>query len=85
MTIFTALIHPNGFFLTTGQQEDFWVFFSKQVGWGRFSMVRPNNEFKDGGGLFVLCEMRPANAPCPYPVIEASDVLWRRQEVLAIE
>lgn len=85
MVIFTALFHPNGFFVSTDQRQDFWVFFSDKVGWGRFSFIRPNDEFIDGGGLFELCEMRPANAPTPYPVVATSNVLWRRQEAIEAE
>lgn len=85
MVIFTALIHPNGFFINTDQQEDFWVLFSKDVGWGRFTMIRPSQEFTADGGLFVLREMRPADEPSPYPVVQASDVLWRRREAIEAE
>lgn len=85
MVIFTALIHPNGFFINADQQGDFWVLFSKSVGWGRFTMIRPSHEFTADGGLFELCEMRPADATCPYPVVQASDVLWRRREAIEAE
>lgn len=51
MVIFCAYVHPNGFFISTNQQDEFWILLSKQVGWGRFCLIRPESEFTENGGL----------------------------------
>lgn len=85
MIIFCAYAHPNGFFISANQQEDFWMLLSKRVGWGRYSLVRPESEFTENGGLFELCEIRPAGGQAPDQVIESSTVLWHRQEAIEAE
>lgn len=80
MKICACHFHPKGFFLTCDHQADFWVLLSPLVGWGRFSMIRPDEEFTKSGGIFQLTELRPADAEPPESVIEASNVLWRLPE-----
>ena len=85
MVIFCAYVHPNGFFISTNKQDEFWILLSKQVGWGRFCLIRPESEFTENGGLFELREIRPADGQAPDQVIESSAVLWRRQEAFEAE
>lgn len=65
-------------------QEDCWVLLSNAVGWGRFSMIRPDDEFSTTGGIFQLTELRPADAEPPESVVEGSNVLWRLPEALEV-
>ncbi len=46
MVIFCAYVHPNGFFISTNQQDEFWILLSKQVGWGRFCLIRPESDLQ---------------------------------------
>lgn len=84
MVINAAVFHPNGFFLTAPTQEDFWVLLSDVVGWGRFTMIRPDNEFIATGGLFQLVEVLPVGSQPPSSVVEGSNVLWRLPEALEV-
>jgi len=43
-------------------QDDFWVLLSDAVGWGRFTMIRPDDEFSAAGWLFQLAEVLPAGS-----------------------
>lgn len=80
MVINTAVFHPNGFFLSAPTQEDFWVLLSDVVGWGRFTMIRPDDEFSATGGLFQLVEVLPIGSQPPLSVVEGANVLWRLPE-----
>lgn len=84
MKIFCAHFHPNGFFVSADQQDDFWVFLSKQVGWGKFTLVRPEDEFTPSGGLYVLSEIRPASSVAPKQLVGSSVILWSRKKVILI-
>lgn len=85
MEVTCALVHPNGFFVYSDQPNDFWVLLSKEIGWGRFSCPRPDNEGFNAEWLFVLREIRPVDGQVPAPIIESSDVLWRRREAIEAE
>jgi hypothetical protein len=52
MKICACHFHPKGFFLTCDHQADFWVLLSPLVGWGRFSMIRPDEEFTKSEEFF---------------------------------
>lgn len=84
MKIYACHFHPNGFFISGEAQESFWVLLSHAVGWGRFTMIRPDDEFSATGGLFQLTELRPADSEQPESVIEGSNVLWRLPEALEV-
>lgn len=84
MKIYACHFHPNGFFISCEAQDDFWVLLSNIVGWGRFTMIRPDQEFTATGGLFQLTELRPADSERPESVVEGSNVLWRLQEALEV-
>lgn len=84
MIIYAFHFHQKGLFLTCDQQADFWVRLGLAVGWGRFSMIRPDSEFTSTGGIFQLTELRPADAERPESVIEASNVLWSLPEALEV-
>ncbi len=72
MVINAAVFHPNGFFLSAPNQEDFWVLLSDAVGWGRFTMIRPDDESSATGGLFQLVEVLPVGSQHPSSVVEGS-------------
>lgn len=80
MVINTAVFHPNGFFLCAPIQEDFWVLLSNVVGWGRFTLIRPDEKFSPGGGIFQLAEVRPADSESPSSAVQASNVLWHLRQ-----
>lgn len=82
MVINTAVFHPNGFFLCALTQEGFWVLLSDVVGWGRFTMIRPDDKHSATGGLFQLVEVLPVDSERPSSVVEGSNVLWRLPEAL---
>ncbi len=84
MKIYACHFHPNGFFISTEAQHDFWFFLGPLIGWGRFSMIRPDKEFTPGGGIFQLSEVLPANSEPPSSVIEESNVLWHLSEALEV-
>lgn len=84
MKIYACHFHPNGFFISTEAQHDFWFFLGPLIGWGRFSMSRPDKEFTPGGGIFQLSEVLPANSEPPSSVIEGSNVLWHLTEALEV-
>lgn len=84
MKIYSNHFHPKGFFMGCEAQEDFWVLLSDAVGWGRFSMIRPDDEFSATGGIFQLTELLPAGAEPPESVVEGSNVLWRLPEALEV-
>lgn len=85
MEVTSALVHKNGFFVYSDQPNDFWVLLSKEIGWGRFSCPRPNDGDVNGEWLFVLREIRPVGGQVPDPIIESSDVLWRRRAAIEAE
>ena|SRR5476651_441204 len=84
MKVFTACLHKNSFFVHVDAREDFWVLLSKTLGWGRFHLIRPSNEFSHDGGLFELVELRSADSERPEKVAVGSNVLWRLPEALEV-
>ena len=76
----SAALHRKGFFLTVeGTGEDFWVFLSDVVGWGRYSRVS-NRMLALCDNLYELVEIRPPHLSMPYPVVCALHDLWRRAD-----
>lgn len=84
MKIFTAVMHKNSFFIHADTQEDFWVLLSKSLGWGRYHLIRPSDEFSHSGGIFELAELRSADSLPPERVVAGSNVLWRLPEALEV-
>lgn len=84
MKIYSSHFHPNGLFINCEAQEGFWVLLSISIGWGRFTMIRPDQEFSATGGIFQLTELRPPAAEQPESVVEGSNVLWRLPEALEV-
>lgn len=68
--------------LSTDDREDFWLEITGGVGWIKFEKLRPENEFTDGGALFVARELRSGSDPAPESVVQARCVLWRQREAL---
>lgn len=83
--IHSMVFHPNGVFVQANVMFDFWFFLGKHIGWGRFTMIRPCEEFSPGGAEFELAEILPADAKHPDPKISDTGVLWSRREALEAE
>ncbi|ELN5804128.1 hypothetical protein RZ468_004937, partial [Escherichia coli] len=62
MIIFTAVMHKNSFYIHADTREGFWVVLSEKLGWGKFELIRPSDEFSPTGGLFELVEVRSADS-----------------------
>ena len=60
------------------------MFLSKTLGWGKFELIRPSDEFSPTGGLFELVEVRSADSEPPESVTVGSNVLWRLPEALGV-
>lgn len=80
MEVFSMVSVPKGIFINARAGEDFWIMLGKNVGWGRFSMIRPDTGFVSDGGIFGLAEVRPLDAEPPESAIVRLNVLWRAQE-----
>lgn len=80
MKIYSAIFGKNSFYIHADSQEPFWVFLSKALGWGRFTIV---NGRPPSTGLFELTELRSADSEPPESVVVASNVLWHQQEALS--
>ncbi|MND65129.1 hypothetical protein D3C81_565080 [compost metagenome] len=85
MIIYALSYTYNGIYIHASQQEPFWMFINSIIGWGKFDMLRPSDEFTANGGLFQLTEVRPADQPAPHPLVSDGGVLWRRQEAIEAE
>lgn len=57
---------------------------SKKLGWGKFDLIRPSDEFSPSGGLFELVELRSVNLKPPELKTVGSNVLWRLPEALEV-
>lgn len=84
MIIFTAVMHKNSFYIHADTRKEFWVVLSKKLGWGKFELIRPSDEFSPTGGLFELVEVRSADSEPPESVTVGSNVLWRLPEALGV-
>lgn len=84
MKIFTAVMHKNSFYIHADTRQPFWITLSKKLGWGKFELIRPSEEFSTTGGLFELVEVRGADSEPPETVVEGSNVLWRLPEALEV-
>lgn len=84
MKIFTAVMHKNSFYIHADTRNPFWVTLSKKLGWGKFELIRPSDEFSPSGGLFELVELRSADSEPPELVAVGSNVLWRLPEALEV-
>ncbi len=81
MKIFTANIHPNGFFINADWKGDyFWIYLSRALGWGKFTLIRRSTTYSVTGGIFELSELQQEDSLLPSPIIHSSNVLWRLQE-----
>ncbi len=80
VTIYSAYFHKNGFFIHTDEQEDFWVLLSKEIGYGRFTKLRDDDEFSKTGALMKLVEMRQDLEPGQGRLALSSNVLFRLRE-----
>lgn len=84
MKIFAAVMHKNSFYLHADTQQAFWAKLSSRLGWGKFELIRPADEFSPTGGLFELVEVRAADSEPPELVTVGSNVLWRLPEALEV-
>ena len=84
LRIFTAVVHKNSFYIHADTRQAFWVKLSKKLGWGKFELIRPSEEFSSTGGLFELVEVRGADFEPPERVTVGSNVLWRLPEALEV-
>jgi hypothetical protein len=80
MVIYSSVFHPNGFFVHAAPGPDFWVFLSKPVGWGRFSMIKKTIDINHQTGIFELSEVQQEQPQPPSILVHSSNVLWRLKE-----
>ena len=84
INIFTAVMHKNSFYIHADTRHAFWITLSNTLGWGKFELIRPSDEFSPNGGLFELVELRSVDSEPPESVAVGSNVLWRLPEALEV-
>lgn len=82
LRIYAMAFAKKALTLSTNVREDFWLEITGGVGWVKFKKLRQEDEFTEGGALFVASELRSGSDPAPESVIQARCVLWRQREAL---
>ncbi|MEY1032547.1 hypothetical protein [Providencia stuartii] len=72
----------SGLFISTDSQKEFLIYFGKKMGYGRFSLVRPETDFTPNGGLFELAEIHQEREKFPHLEVLELGVLWTLPEAL---
>ena len=84
MIINSSVFHQNGFFVHAAPGPDFWMFLSRHVGWGRFTMFDGVREPRRKVVVFELAEILPVSSAPPENVIDGSNVMWRLTEAVEV-
>ena len=82
LRIYAVAFAKKALTLSTNDREDFWLEITGGVGWVKFKKLRREDEFTEGGALFVASELRSGSDPAPESVVQARCVLWRQREAL---
>ncbi|HGN1707984.1 TPA: hypothetical protein ACKRTE_003908 [Providencia rettgeri] len=82
MKVFALVNIHSGLFISTDSQKEFLIYFGKKMGYGRFSLVRPETDFTPNGGLFELAEIHQEPEKFPHLEVLELGVLWTLPEAL---